>query len=306
VIFGRQIGGAQATQAYQVLHAGVFAQIPLKGILFWNSHAFNLTEKAHQLNGRINFTFAKDQRYPILPVFDVDHVFDPHAAPYTTETYCGDYVAPQGTRLFGLTSHTHRRGKHFVAYAPDGTQIFENFVYNDPNKQIFEPPLAFDSPDPTERTIKYCGTYNNGVAPDGSPDPEAVTRASRVPASARATIGACQPVACAAGAIGAPCGGTGDDRACDSSPGANDGLCDACRITGGESTENEMFILIGQAYIDEHFPQPPSDDPLFGGLAATAEGHDASGRSTFVGLALPPSLGCSTSSSHAAHLGHGG
>jgi hypothetical protein len=59
---------------------------------------------------------------------------------------------------------------------------------------------------------------------------------------------------------------------CDTSPGAGDGLCDACAITGGESTENEMFILIGQYYIDEEVGTRPDDDdpvdliPSFGGL----------------------------------------
>jgi hypothetical protein len=88
------------------------------------------------------------------------------------------------------------------------------------------------------------------VDAEGLPDPETVTRRSRVPQSAQHSIGQCRPVACAAGKIGAPCNGVGDDRTCDSADGANDGFCDACPITGGESTENEMFILIGQYYLD--------------------------------------------------------
>jgi hypothetical protein len=40
------------------------------------------------------------------------------------------------------------------------------------------------------------------------------------------------------------------DVDCDTTEGAGDGWCDACRITGGESTENEMFILLGQYFID--------------------------------------------------------
>ena len=55
--------------------------------------------------------------------------------------------------------------------------------------------------------------------------------------------------ACVAGKIGSACGGSSDDAACDNSPGAGDGDCDACRITGGESTENEMFILLGQYFM---------------------------------------------------------
>ncbi|MFN8599700.1 MAG: hypothetical protein U0842_04475 [Candidatus Binatia bacterium] len=305
-ILNRQIGGAQAAQAQQTFHDGVFAQVPMKGVLYWNSHAFNLTDEDFDLNGRLNFTFAKDQRYPVRPIFEARYVFAPSAAPYTTQTVCGEHVLPQGARLFAITSHTHKRGKHFQAWTPDGSQIYENSIYNDPVKQAFEPPLAFDAADAAERTIRYCATYNNGVAEDGSPDPETVTRASRVPQSARNTIGGCKPTACAAGKIGAACAGEDDDATCDSTPGAGDGDCDACRITGGESTENEMFLLIGQYYIDEHFPQP-DDDLLVGGLASEgAPRHADDGRSLFVGFAAPPALGCATSpGGDAGHAAHG-
>ena len=268
----RQFGGAQASNAYQSLRPGVFGQAPIKGIVYWNAHAFNLTSNPHRLNGRINFLFSRDSRFPVQPIFDTSNIFKPNAAPFTTGTTCGKHLLPQGTRLFGLTSHTHRRGKRFWVTAPDGTQIFENTIYNDPTKQVFEPPLEFDSPDPAERTLDYCAFFNNGVAADGSPDPEAVTRASRVPESAYlAGIGPCRPIACVSGRVGAACNGVGDDRACDSAPGANDGFCDACAITGGESTENEMLILIGQAYIDEKFPQPPADGLLLAGLASVGK-----------------------------------
>jgi len=49
--------------------------------------------------------------------------------------------------------------------------------------------------------------------------------------------------------IGQPCNGVDDDASCDTSPGAGDGWCDACRITGGESTENEMFLPLGGYFV---------------------------------------------------------
>ena len=98
--------------------------------------------------------------------------------------------------------------------------------------------------DPAQRRLHYCSLYNNGVAADGSPDPTTVTRASHVPPQGFQ----CRPLACVAGKVGALC--AGDDRRCDSSPGARDGSCDACPITGGESTENEMFILQGSYYVE--------------------------------------------------------
>ena len=111
--------------------------------------------------------------------------------------------------------------------------------------RYYDPPLAFDSEDPAARTLHYCATYENGLAADGSPDPATVKRRSVTPENA---FGRCDPVACTAGRVGAPCAGTSDHASCDSSPGAGDGECDACVLRGGNSTEDEMFILIGAYY----------------------------------------------------------
>src|SRR5262249_59245907 len=172
-------------------------------------------------------------------------IFAPDAAPYTTQTVCSDQDLPQGARLFELSSHTHKHGKGFTVTAPAGTLLYQSFVYNDPVDLIFDPPLAFDSANPAQRRLHYCSLYNNGVAADGSPDPTTVTRASRVPPQGFQ----CNPMACVSGKIGANCFGAGDDRRCDSAQGARDGSCDACPITGGESTGNELFILIGSYYV---------------------------------------------------------
>lgn len=268
-ITAQQIGGAQEAQAWIEFQEGVFGQMPLRGIAYWSSHSFNLTTEDTKVNGRINFTFAENPQFPLQQIFNVDAVFAPNAAPYTEQTVCNFEQLPQGARLFGITSHTHEKGKEFWAELSDGVRIYYNKIYNDPVKQFFDPPLEFDSEDPAERRIRYCARYNNGVNEDGTPNPDTVTRASRIPPSALQTFGACTPVACAAGKIGAICDGFGDDATCDSSPGAGDGFCDACNITGGESTENEMFIFIGQYFIDRRFPQPDSNGvPVFAGLAS--------------------------------------
>ncbi|MBM4244561.1 MAG: hypothetical protein FJ148_12195 [Deltaproteobacteria bacterium] len=291
-----QIGGAQQAQQTVEYVPGVFAQIPMKGILYWNSHAFNLTGDGHDMNARLNYWFAPPdrQRTPVQGVFDVNRIFSANAEPYTTQTLCHDHVLPQGARLFNLSSHTHRRGKHFTVDLPDGSRIYESFVYNDPVDQDFDPPLAFDSPDPRERTLHFCSLYNNGVNEDGSPDTEFVTRFSRLPASVfvPGVPGRCRPKACTAGQVGAACEGVDDDATCDSSPGAGDGECDACRITGGESTENEMFILLGNYFIED----------LDGAGAATPllAAPSGTGRSDFVGVAVPAARGCASS-----HGGHG-
>jgi hypothetical protein len=55
-------------------------------------------------------------------------------------------------------------------------------------------------------------------------------------------------VACMSGPRkGQLCGG--DARSCDSAPGAGDGVCDACPLRGGVTTEDEMYILLGTWYV---------------------------------------------------------
>lgn len=284
------IGGAQSAQSFNRYVDGVFAQIPLKGVLYWNSHAFNLTDQDTTMHAWLNYEFADpdQQRYPVRGIFDISKIFAMRAPPFTTETLCNDFVLPRGARLFSLSSHTHKHGQHFTVDMPDGTRIYENFVYNDPANITFDPPIAFDSPDPAARTLHYCSFFNNGVKLDGSPDIELVTRASLIPSSAQGSVGRCRPVACVAGRVGAACNGVGDDRACDSEPGANDGFCDACPLTGGESTQNEMFILIGAYYV------PPAGGALRTGAVAAPSDETE--------MVIPPILGCS--SSHAEHTEH--
>ena len=256
---GRNIGGAQAPQAYQELYPGVFGQVPVSGIAFWNTHSFNLTAQDHILNGRLNIYFAEEQEFPVVAVIGSEGVFSPDMAPFTEGTICRSHTLPQGARLFSLTSHNHKRGLHFWADLPDGTRIYDNFIYNDPTRTAFDPPLAFDSADPADRTLRYCGLFNNGVNEDGSPNVETVTRKSRIPEDSGTGFisSSCEAIACVQGNIGAFCT---EDSDCDSESGANDGWCDACPITGGENTENEMFILLGQIYIAPGFPQPSTDD----------------------------------------------
>jgi hypothetical protein len=240
-----QILVAQQSQERQELRDGVYAEIPVRGLWVWNSHAFNLTTRDHSMNGRINYWFAQDQVSPVVRIFDISKIFAQSVAPFGNQTICNDLTLPVGTRLFNLISHTHKRGKHFWVDGPDGSMIYENFVYNDPLNKYYDPPLAFDSQDPAERTLHYCAFYENGLAADGSPDPATVKRRSITPENA---IGTCQPVACTTGRVGEACAGAEDDAACESSPGAGDGDCDACVVIGGNSTEDEMFILIGAYY----------------------------------------------------------
>jgi hypothetical protein len=43
---------------------------------------------------------------------------------------------------------------------------------------------------------------------------------------------------------------SGFDGACDTTPGAGDGECDACSVRFGTTTEDEMFILLGAFFTE--------------------------------------------------------
>ena len=175
--------------------------------------------------------------------------------PFKKKTVCRDYIFDQGDGLLALSSHTHKRGERFFISIKGGEQLYETFDYEEPLDQHYEPVLVFNSSDPAARTLQYCATYNNGVNSDGSLNIETVTRLSRRPTNARP----CNPTACVAGKVGASCKGADDDASCDSSPGAGDGWCDACAITAGTSSDDEMFIMLGTKL--------PNHDALINGPA---------------------------------------
>ncbi|MEW6269826.1 MAG: hypothetical protein AB1689_11085, partial [Thermodesulfobacteriota bacterium] len=303
-------GGAGQSQAFMPFHPGVFSQIPLKGVIYWNTHAFNTTEIDTVMHARLNYYFAKDQRFPTVRISDFSAIFRPNNPPFTKETFCNDHVFPVGSRVFHLFAHTHKHGEHFWVTAPDGSMIYESFDFSDPTQQRYDPPLAFDSPDPADRTVRYCGTFNNGVKDDGSPDVDLVTRLSLIPKGEHVLVGGtCKPVACVSGKVGAPCNGADDNATCDSAPGASDGLCDACPITGGESTQNEMFVLFGAQYIDPTVPgadppEAPMDVAQTASHLAVAAGHDASGRSLATNPIFPHFQGCMSPTRGMGHAGH--
>ncbi len=301
-------GGAGQAQAFMPFHPGVFSQIPLKGVIYWNTHAFNTTNFDTTMHARLNYFFAKEQKYPAVRISDFSAIFRPNNPPYTKETFCNDHVFPIGSRVFHLFAHVHRHGEYFWVEAPDGSIIYESFDYSDPTQQRYDPPLAFDSPDPKDRTVRYCAVFNNGVKEDGSPDPELVTRLSLIPPGV-GVGGTCVPEACVSGKVGAPCKGADDHASCDSSPGAGDGLCDACPITGGESTQNEMFVLFGAQYIDPDVPgamppEAPTDVAVAASTQAVAAGYDENGRSLATNPIFPHFQGCMAPTRGMGHAGH--
>lgn len=241
------LGGAGNGQVSVELKPGQYRTVPLEGIVYWNLHAFNLTTLPHDLKAYLNLYFTDDLQTEVSPFLDFSNLYVAAGQPpYTRETYCRTHTFPQGAHVIFLSSHTHERGKAFWVNDPDGQRIYESFTYEDPVVRAFDPPLAFTDADPARRTVEYCATYDNGLNADDTPNPVTVRRRSNTPPNSVP----CTPTACTAGKVGAPCGGATDHAACDSAPGAGDGLCDACPITAGVSTQDEMFVLSGWGYQD--------------------------------------------------------
>jgi hypothetical protein len=234
-----QVANTQSPQEYiPPMDGGVYWEIPLSGVLWFNSHAFNLTDEDTTLDARMNFYYAKELKRQMIPtnVIDNNTIFDGQA-PFTRKTYCATTIVPQNYSIAILTGHTHRHGERFWVNDPSGKMFYESTVYNDPIYEHFDPWMAFDAPDDAARTLEYCATYNNGLKKDDTPDVDLVTRLSRMPNKTTS----CTPVACVAGKVAASCTTDGD---CDTASGAGDGKCDACPLTAGTTTENEMFVLM--------------------------------------------------------------
>jgi hypothetical protein len=232
-----QVASTQTPQQYTPPLDGVYEEIPLRGILWFNSHSFNLTEQDTVLEARVNYLFAKDRKREMRLITDATQVnIADGTPPFTRKTFCAKSVVPQHYSVATISSHTHRRGEHFWVNDPSGKQIYESFDYSDPTVLRFDPWLQFESADEASRTFEFCATYNNGLTKKDEPDLALVTRASRMPDRT-----SCTPVACVAGKVTAACT---TDHDCDSAAGKNDGDCDACAIKAGPTTENEMFAFM--------------------------------------------------------------
>lgn len=336
---------------------GVFAEVPMKGILVWNSHAFNLTNEESPLEAWLNFEYAENPETPAIGIFDTSNIFAMTADPFTADEVCAHYRLRSRARVFELTSHMHQRGQRFqifrsmftcqggpnggdacTPFGPDQTfqtddlcagaecrakaqppygdcdgdfsldisdlmvgvrialgleqrsecrqadadddgsvsvsdlvkivkaalagdqfvdpnedMVYESFQYNDPVTARYDPPLEFgrNRDGRPARTITYCAIYDNGMM---DPTDVKLQSASPLPPNGVPVGGPCAtPTGCTAGNVGATCTGDSEearDASCDSSPGAGDGDCDACVLTGGVTTEDEMFVLIGTYFRD--------------------------------------------------------
>jgi hypothetical protein len=248
------------TQPHYVLELplGVMDAIPVKGVIVWNSHAFNATSKPTTNEQWLRLFFAppEGRQYQLQDFFHIRDIFIQNVPPFTRRQYCTTMTFRPGTRLFEMVSHTHKRGALFEAWGPGvsgicstavdpacspepGPPVLRTTDYADPDRALFDPPLALDG-DELSRSVKYCAVYDNGFT-----DPTDVKRRSTAPEGAVTCSDV--EIACLDGPHrGELCGG--DNAQCDSGPRAGDGRCDACPLRGWVTADDEMFAMLGSYY----------------------------------------------------------
>lgn len=263
-VIAPQFAGSQESTADQNYPEGVFSVLPLKGLIVWNSHAFNLTGTDAEMNAWLNMGYTDVRTWPAQGIFAAQNIFTQDVPPFEQREYCATYTFPDNSQLFQLSSHTHKRGVRWRYYqapqtpctsvGPGGSQanpactpgspgdiFYESYDYSDALTINYDTPVTYAGT-VNDRTIKYCALYDNGFE-----DPLTVKTQSGSPTpTGNLPIGgpcADSLTACMGGVNkGALCNGI--DANC---PGST---CDACPLRGGVTTEDEMFLALGNYYID--------------------------------------------------------
>jgi hypothetical protein len=288
------VGGSQQPFARNVFPNDVYRILPAEHVMVWNSHAFNLYDvpTTNEQYWNIYFFDPPDERLFARGIFEAQDIFIQNVPPFQEREYCRTTTMPIGTRMIDLSSHVHERGRLFRTWGPpianacssrndpsckpeDREPLVVATEYNDPTIKDLDPndpAWQLDDPNPANRRFKFCAVFDNGFNDPSavklnseSPNPPGIPNLCNVgggggflPAGGKCFFGnPNNPTDCGIACVNAGKRGVechGDDRVCDSSPGANDGICDACPLRGGVTTEDEMFILIGTYYCQPGTP----------------------------------------------------
>lgn len=251
-------GGSQAPVSADRFPSGVYAQIPIKGVVLWNSHGFNLTAQEAVIEQYNSFWYAKPEERVHL----MRGIFTPgkngiagsiiKVLPYQTQELCALYTLPRYARLTELSAHAHKRSIEWRTWLPPhaptcpegGCQPregqapdYRSTSYNDPVVLPFDPPLAFDQEDEASRTLLFCSKFDNGKA-----KPELLKRKSQLITGSDciSSFTRTETLYCV--------GGDDQGKVCTTPTDCSTASCDACQVEWGERTEDEMFFLMGQFY----------------------------------------------------------
>lgn len=153
-----QLAGTQSPQERIDPVDGVYWEIPLKGVLWYNSHAFNVWDDPTVLHAWSNFYFAKKRERRLIGYNQVYNRTPDGQPPFTEKSYCRNYTIPQNYSVATISGHTHRHGVRFWVNDPSGKLMYENFNYSDPKYNRYAPYLEFPSTDDAQRTLEFCAT----------------------------------------------------------------------------------------------------------------------------------------------------
>ncbi|HEX6241638.1 MAG TPA: hypothetical protein VFZ61_12110, partial [Polyangiales bacterium] len=86
-------GGAQSPVSTSAFPQGVYSIAPIKGLVIWNSHAFNLTKKDTTVEQYHNFWYARPEsrKFRVKAIFDIRYVFSMTVPPFESREYCASY-----------------------------------------------------------------------------------------------------------------------------------------------------------------------------------------------------------------------
>ncbi|MBL4867284.1 MAG: hypothetical protein JKY67_13020, partial [Pseudomonadales bacterium] len=260
-----RFSGTQAAYNETEYADGVYTELPMSGVVVWNSHAFNLSDTDTTMAKYLNLELAgeEDQLYPARAIFELGSIFSINVAPFEAEEICTTVTVEQGARVFSLSSHAHKRstqwriweppntlctaGEEACVPGPDERQIYISTDYSDPVYLEYDTPVQLDSDNEEDRTYLSCVIIDNGST-SSSPTVKQQSTSVAVPFP-NLPGGPCgdETVACMAGPNkGELCGGV--DAFCDDSPG--DGQCDACPVKGGFTSDDEMFLPLGTYFLE--------------------------------------------------------
>ena len=261
-----QLGGAQESTSVDVPPPGVYSVLPLEGFVSWNSHGFNLTKKRSSIEQWVNLTFAPEAERVFIreQIFEADNIFAMSTVtPFEKREICMTWTLPRYAQLMSLSSHMHVRGELFRIWLPPNEPCagtagcvpptteadYVSRLYDDPLYTYYDPPNDYSSAADEDRTLKACAVYDNGAD-----NPLEVKRESTKPNTptcsfflANCGCEARERVCLGGAQQGTSC--NGDDSVC-----GDGGVCDACPLYGGVTTDDEMFIPLGSYFVAEPSP----------------------------------------------------
>ncbi len=94
--------------------------VPVKSVVIWNSHSFNVTPSPGKIDRWLNFEFVDASELGNLrqtqQIITQDKIFQAGAPAYGLRETCAEFVVPEDAELEFLSFHTHKRGARWRTF----------------------------------------------------------------------------------------------------------------------------------------------------------------------------------------------